>query len=47
MSSLSERDEYLPAIKAARIEDYDSAVARFGAPSNEIHTVTGLEKWAN
>ncbi len=42
-----ERDEYLPAIKAAGFKSYNFAVARFGAPSNEIHAVTGLEKWAD
>jgi hypothetical protein len=41
-----EKNEYAPALKSAGVKSYIFARARFGAPSNEIRSSTGLESWA-
>jgi hypothetical protein len=41
-----EKDEYLPAVKAAGIKDYSFAATRFGGPNGEIRAVTGIQNWA-
>lgn len=42
-----EKNEYTPAVKSAGIKSYQFAVARFGAPANELHASTGLDSWAD
>jgi hypothetical protein len=41
------RDHLLPAVKKSGASDFGVAVARFGAPSNEIHTYLGMKGWAD
>lgn len=41
-----ERNEYAPAMKAAGVKMYNFSQTRFGAPTNEIRSVTALENWA-
>ena len=40
-------DQLVPALKKAGISDYGVAVARFGTPTNELHTYLGLKGWAD
>ena len=40
-------DQLVPALKKAGVSDYGAAVARFGTPSNEIHTYLGIKGWAD
>ena len=40
------RDQIVPAVKKSGATDYGVAVARFGTPSNEIHSYLGLSGWA-
>jgi hypothetical protein len=39
------RDQIVPAVKKSGTTDYGVAVARFGTPSNEIHSYLGLNGW--
>jgi quinol monooxygenase YgiN len=39
-------DTIVPAVKKAGVTDYGVAVARYGTPSNEIHSYLGLSGWA-
>ena len=41
------RDQLLPAVKKSGASDFGVAVARFGTPSNEIHTYLGMKGWAD
>jgi hypothetical protein len=41
------RDQIVPAVKRAGTSDYGVAVARFGTPSNEVHSYIGLNGWAD
>lgn len=41
------RDQVVPAIKKSGATSYGFAVARFGTPTNEIHTYLGLNGWAD
>jgi hypothetical protein len=41
------RDQIVPAVKKAGATDYGVAVARFGTPTNEIHSYIGLNGWAD
>ncbi len=40
-------DQVVPAIKKSGITSYGFAVARYGTPSNEIHTYMGLSGWGD
>jgi hypothetical protein len=40
-------DQIVPAMKKSGASDYGVAVARFGTPSNEIHSYLGLSGWAD
>jgi hypothetical protein len=39
------RDQIVPAMKKSGATDYGVALARFGTPSNEIHSYLGLSGW--
>lgn len=41
------REQILPALKKAGITDYGVAVARFGTPSNEIHSYLAANGWGD
>jgi quinol monooxygenase YgiN len=41
------RDQIVPAVKKSGATDYGVAVARFGTPSNEIHSYLGLGGWGD
>ena len=41
------KNEAFPAIKKSGASDYGVALARFGTPTNEIHTYLGLNGWAD
>jgi len=41
------RDTILPAVKKGGATDFGVALARFGTPSNEIHTYLGLSGWGD
>ncbi len=41
------REQIVPAMKKSGATDYGVAVARFGTPSNEIHSYLGLNGWAD
>jgi hypothetical protein len=41
------RDTIVPAIKKGGATDYGVAVARYGTPSNEIHSYLGLSGWGD
>jgi hypothetical protein len=41
-----ERKEYAPAVKSAGLKSYSFAIARYGAPANEIRASVGLDSWA-
>ena len=41
------RDQIVPAVKKAGVTSYGFAVARYGTPSNEIHTYMGLSGWGD
>jgi hypothetical protein len=41
------RDQLFPAIQKSGASDFGVAVARFGTPSNEIHTYLGMKGWAD
>lgn len=41
------KDQVVPAIKKSGSPSYGFAVARFGTPTNEIHTYIGLNGWAD
>jgi len=41
------REQIVPAIKKSGASDYGAAVARFGTPTNEIHSYLGLKGWAD
>jgi hypothetical protein len=41
------KNEAFPAIKKSGAADYGVALARFGTPTNEIHTYLGLNGWAD
>ena len=41
------RDQLFPAVKKSGATDFGVAVARFGTPTNEIHTYLGLKGWAD
>jgi hypothetical protein len=41
------RDEIVPAVKKSGATDFGVAVARYGTPSNEIHSYLGLKGWAD
>jgi hypothetical protein len=41
-----EKDEFVPAVKAAGIKNYSFAATRFGGPNGEIRAVTGIQNWA-
>jgi hypothetical protein len=40
-------DRLFPAIQKSGASDFGVAVARFGTPTNEIHTYLGLKGWAD
>jgi hypothetical protein len=40
-------DQIVPAIKKSGATDYGVFVARYGTPSNEIHSYLGLSGWAD
>jgi hypothetical protein len=40
-------DKVFPAVKKSGAADYGVAVARFGTPTNEIHSYIGLKGWAD
>jgi hypothetical protein len=40
-------DQVFPAVQRSGASDFGVAVARFGTPSNEIHTYLGMKGWAN
>ncbi len=40
-------DELFPAIQKSGATDFGVAVARFGTPTNEIHTYLGIKSWAD
>jgi hypothetical protein len=40
-------DVLFPAVQKAGASDFGVAVARFGTPSNEIHTYLGMKGWAD
>jgi hypothetical protein len=39
-------DQIIPAVKKAGVTDFGVFVARYGTPSNEIHTYVGLSSWS-
>jgi hypothetical protein len=41
------RDQVFPAVKKSGASDYGVAVARFGTPTNEIHSYLGMKGWAD
>jgi len=41
------RDQVVPALKKSGATGYGVAVARFGTPSNEIHSYLGVNGWAD
>jgi hypothetical protein len=41
------RDTIVPAIKKGGATDYGVAVAKYGTPSNEIHSYLGLSGWGD
>ncbi len=41
------RDTIVPAIKKSGATDYGVALARYGTPSNEIHSYMGLSGWGD
>ena len=41
------RDQIVPAMKKSGATDYGVAVARFGTPSNELHSYLGLNGWGD
>jgi hypothetical protein len=41
------RDQIVPAVKKSGATDYGVAVARFGTPSNELHSYLGLNGWGD
>jgi hypothetical protein len=41
------RDQVFPAEKKAGASDFGVAVARFGTPTNEIHSYLGMKGWAD
>jgi hypothetical protein len=41
------RDQLFPAIQKSGASDFGVAVARFGTPTNEIHTYLGIKGWAD
>jgi hypothetical protein len=41
------RDQVFPAVKKSGASDYGIAVARFGTPTNEIHSYLGMKGWAD
>lgn len=40
-------DQLVPAIKKSGATDYGVGVARFGTPTNEIHSYLGLKGWSD
>jgi len=40
-------DEVFPAVQKSGATSFGVAVARFGTPSNEIHTFLGLKGWGD
>jgi hypothetical protein len=40
-------DQLFPAIQKSGASDFGVAVARFGTPTNEIHTYLGMKGWAD
>jgi hypothetical protein len=42
-----ERNEYAPAVKSAGIKAYVFAIARYGAPYNQIRASQGFDSWAD
>jgi hypothetical protein len=40
-------DVIFPAVKKSGATDFGVAVARFGTPTNEIHSYLGLKGWAD
>ena len=41
------RSQVVPAVKKSGASDYGVAVARFGTPTNEIHSYLGMKGWAD
>ena len=41
------REQIVPAVKKSGATDYGVAVARYGTPTNEIHSYLGLSGWAD
>jgi hypothetical protein len=41
------RDQVFPAVKKSGATDYGVALARFGTPTNEIHSYLGMKGWAD
>jgi hypothetical protein len=41
------RDQIVPAVKKSGTTSYGVAVARFGTPTNEIHSYIGLSGWGD
>jgi quinol monooxygenase YgiN len=41
------REQIVPAVKKSGATDFGVAVARFGTPTNEIHSYLGLSGWAD
>lgn len=41
------REQIVPAVKKSGATDYGVAVARFGTPTNEIHSYIGLSGWGD
>lgn len=39
------REQLVPALKKAGVTDFGMAVARFGTPSNELHSYLGVSGW--
>lgn len=40
-------DQVVPAVKKSGASDFGVALARFGTPSNELHSYLGLNGWAD
>jgi hypothetical protein len=41
------RDQIVPAVKKSGATDYGVAIARFGTPTNEVHSYIGLSGWGD
>lgn len=41
------RDQIVPAVKKSGATDYGVALARFGTPTNEVHSYIGINGWGD